>query len=263
MAPTSKSVLVIGAGGLGGPALLTLAAGGVGRLVLVDCDAVESSNLNRQVLFGEADLGRRKAVAAAERLRALHPDLEVEAIDRRFDAAGAEALVRSVDVVVDGSDNFATKFLASDAATRCGKALVHGGVLRSTAQLLTVVPGQTGCLRCLFEGPPPPGQVPSCAEAGIVGAMAGFAGALLGAEALRLVAGERGAYAGRLLIFEARTGRSRLVLVRRRSGCAACAGTLELAEGAAPACPPPGPAAAPPPAATELPSARPGSGSAG
>jgi molybdopterin/thiamine biosynthesis adenylyltransferase len=165
--------------------------------------------------------------------------------------------------VVDGLDNFATKFLASDAATRCGKALVHGGVLRSTAQLLTVVPGQTGCLRCLFEGPPPPGQVPSCAEAGIVGAMAGFAGALMGAEALRLVAGERGAYAGRMLIFEARTGRSRLVLVRRRSGCAACAGTLELAEGAAPACSPLGPAAAAPPAATEPPSVRPGSGSAG
>ncbi|MBK9517306.1 MAG: HesA/MoeB/ThiF family protein [Anaeromyxobacter sp.] len=231
-----KSALVIGAGGLGGPALLVLAAGGVGRLTVIDDDAVETSNLNRQPLFGEADLGRRKATAAAERLRALHPGLRVEGLDRRFDAAGAEALVRAVDLVVDGSDNFATKFLASDAATRCGKTLVHGGVLRTTAQILTVVPGLSGCVRCLFEGPPPPGQVPSCAEAGIVGALAGHAGALMGAEALRLLSGERGAYAGRLLVFEARTGRSRLVLVRRRLGCPACAGTQPLADAAAPAC---------------------------
>ncbi len=236
MALAEKSALVIGAGGLGGPALLVLAAGGVGRLVVIDDDAVESSNLNRQPLFTEADLGRRKALAAAERLRALHPGLKVEPLDRRFDAAGAEALVRSVDVVVDGSDNFATKFLASDAATRCGRTLVHGGVLRTTAQILTVVPGLSGCIRCLFEGPPPPGQVPSCAEAGIVGALASHAGALMGAEALRLLSGERGAYAGRLLVFEARGGRSRLVLVRRRIGCPACAGTQPLADAAAPAC---------------------------
>jgi len=225
---SKKSALVIGAGGLGGPALLVLAAGGVGRLVVVDDDAVESSNLNRQPLFGEVDLGRRKAVVAAERLAALHPSLEVEAFDRRFDAAGAEALAGPVDLIVDGSDNFATKFLASDAALKLRKPLVHGGVLRTTAQLLTVMPGQTGCLRCLFEAPPPPGQVPSCAEAGIVGALAGFAGALMGAEALRLLAGERGAYAGRLYIHEARSARSRLVLVRRRVGCPACAGTLPL-----------------------------------
>ncbi len=231
-----KSALVIGAGGLGGPSLLVLAAGGVGRLVLVDDDAVESSNLNRQPLFTERVLGQRKAAAAAARLTALHPGLVVEALDRRFDAAGAEALVRSVDVVVDGSDNFATKFLASDAATRCGKTLVHGGVLRTTAQLLTVVPGVSGCLRCLFEAPPPPGQVPSCAEAGIVGALAGHAGALMGAEALRLLQGERGAYAGRLLVFEARSGRSRLVLVRRRTGCPACAGTQPFADAEPTAC---------------------------
>ena len=240
-----KSALVIGAGGLGGPALLVLAAGGVGRLVVVDDDAVETSNLNRQPLFTERDLGRRKAAAAAARLAALHPGLKVDALDRRFDAAGAEALVRSVDVVVDGSDNFATKFLASDAATRCTRPLVHGGVLRTTAQILTVVPGLSGCLRCLFEAPPPPGQVPSCAEAGIVGALAGHAGALMGAEALRLLKGERGAYAGRMLVFEARTGRSRLVLVRRRLGCPACAGQQPLEDGPAPGC-----AVAAPPAAT-------------
>jgi molybdopterin/thiamine biosynthesis adenylyltransferase len=236
MSLAQKSALVIGAGGLGGPALLTLAAGGVGRLVVVDDDAVETSNLNRQPLFAEADLGRRKAAAAAARLQALHPGLRVEPLDRRFDAGGAEALCRAADVVVDGSDNFATKFLASDAALRAGRPLVHGGVLRTTAQVLTVVPGLSGCLRCLFEAPPPPGQVPSCAEAGVVGALAGFAGALMGAEALRLLAGERGAYTGRLLVHEARSGRSRLVVVRRRVGCPACLGTQPLGQDAAAAC---------------------------
>jgi molybdopterin/thiamine biosynthesis adenylyltransferase len=239
MGLSTKSALVIGAGGLGGPALLTLAAGGVGRLLVIDDDVVETSNLNRQPLFGEADLGRPKAAAAAERLRALHPALEVAALARRFDAAEAVELASQVDLLVDGSDNFATKFLASDAALRAGKPLVHGGVLRTSLQILSVVPGFSGCVRCLFEAPPPPGQVPSCAEAGIVGALSGFAGGLMGAEGLRLLAGERGAYAGRLLVFEARSGRGRLVLVRRRPGCPACAGTQPLE--------PTGPAAGAPP----------------
>jgi molybdopterin/thiamine biosynthesis adenylyltransferase len=230
----SQGALVIGAGGLGGPALLVLAAGGVGRVVLVEDDAVETSNLNRQPLFGEADLGARKAAAAAARLGALFPRLVVEVHDARFDVANATELVRSADVVVDGSDNFATKFLANDAALRARRPLVHGGVLRTTAQILTVHPDRLGgCLRCLFEGPPPPGAVPSCSEAGILGPVAGFAGALMGAEALRLLAGERGAYEGRLYTYEARTGRSRIVLVRKRTGCPACLGTQPLEAAAA------------------------------
>src|SRR6266542_4919689 len=226
---TTKSALVIGAGGLGGPALLVLAAGGVGRLVLVEDDAVETSNLNRQPLFGEADVGARKAAAAAARLRAVFPAISVEARDARFDAANAVELVRAADVVVDGSDNFATKFLANDAVLQVRRPLVHGGVLRTTAQILTVQPaGLGGCLRCLFEAPPPPGAVPSCSEAGILGPLAAFAGALMGAEALRLLTGERGAYEGRLYTYEARSARSRLVLVRKRPGCAACVGLQPL-----------------------------------
>jgi len=229
MSLATKSALVIGAGGLGGPALLTLAAAGVGRLVLVDDDAVETSNLNRQPLFGEADVGRRKAAAAAERIATLHPAVRVEPLDRRFDAADAEDLVRSVDVLVDGSDNFPTKFLANDAAACARRPLVHGGVLRTTAQLLTVVPGGLGgCLRCLFEAPPSEGDIPSCAQAGVLGTVAGFAGALMGAEALRVLSGERGAYEGRLFTFEARSGRSRVVPVRRRVGCPSCAGVQPL-----------------------------------
>ncbi|MGB8930387.1 MAG: HesA/MoeB/ThiF family protein, partial [Anaeromyxobacteraceae bacterium] len=170
---TAKSALVIGTGGLGGPALYTLAAAGVGRIVLMDADAIETSNLNRQPLFGEADLGARKAAVAAERLRALVPDAKIEAIDGRFGPGNAEELVRSVDVVLDGSDNFATKFLANDTAVAVGKPLVHGGILRTTAQLLTIVPGPAGCLRCLFEDPPPKDSLPSNAEAGVLGALAG------------------------------------------------------------------------------------------
>ena len=225
----TKSALVVGAGGLGGPALLVLAAGGLGRILLVEDDVVETSNLNRQPLFVEADLGARKASAAVARLRALFPRVEIEARDVRFGPANALELVRAADVVVDGSDNFATKFLANDAALRMRRPLVHGGVLRTTAQVLSVAPaGPGGCLRCLFEAPPPPGTVPSCSEAGILGPLAAFAGALMGAEALRLLAGERGAYEGRLYTYEARSARSRLVLVRKRPGCAACVGLQPL-----------------------------------
>ncbi len=226
---SGKSALVIGAGGLGGPVLLTLAAAGVGRLVLVEDDTVETSNLNRQPLFGEGDVGRRKAAAAAALLRARFPSAAFEARDERFDAGNAEALAAGADVVLDGSDNFETKFLANDAALRARRPLVHAGVLRTTAQLLTVSPaGLGGCLRCLFEAPPPPGSVPSCSQAGVMGPVAGFAGALMAAEALRLLRGERGAYEGRLFTYELRGGRSRLVMVRRRPGCAACAGTQPL-----------------------------------
>jgi len=237
MEPSGKTALVVGAGGLGGPALLVLAAAEVCRLVLVDDDAVETSNLNRQPLFGESDIGARKAAAAAARLRALFPFLVVEARDERFDAGNAVDLVRAADVVVDGSDNFPTKFLANDAARRAGKPLVHGAVLRTTAQLLTVTPGgMGGCLRCLFEAPPPEGSVPSCAEAGVLGPVAGFAGGLMGAEAIRLLAGERGAYEGRLYTYEAKTARSRFVPVRKRAGCPACDGTQPLGPSRAAAC---------------------------
>ena len=218
-----RSALVIGAGGLGGPALLALVGAGVGRVTLLDDDSVETSNLNRQPLFGEADIGQRKAVAAALRLRRMFPSARVEALDRRFDESSAAELVSAADVVVDGSDNFATKFLANDVAVQAGKPLIHGGVLRYTAQILTVLPGKTGCLRCLFEAPPPPVAVPTCAEAGVLGPLAGFAGSIMGAEAVRILSGLRGAYEGLLLVYEARTARSRVVPVRMRPGCSACA----------------------------------------
>jgi len=201
-----KTALVIGAGNLGGPAALTLASAGVARIVLVDAGNVETP-----------DLGEPGGATAARRLSRLFPELEVEVFARGFDVGSAGELVRSADVVVDASSHFPTMFLANDAAVAAGKALAHGGLLNFTVQLLTVVPGVTGCLRCLFEGPPPPGP-----EAGALGPLAGFAGAFLGAEAVRLLEGRPGAYAGRLLVHEARSGRSRSVRVKPRPGCAAC-----------------------------------------
>ncbi len=230
---SGKSALLIGAGGLGGPAALAMAAAGVGRLVLLDEDEVETSNLNRQPLYGEADLGRRKAAAAAERIGLLHPSVRVEGRDLRFGPEDAEDLVRGCDVVLDASDNFATRFLANDVAMAARRPLVHGAVLRFTAQFLTVMPGKTGCLRCLFEAPPAEGTVPTCAQAGVLGALAGFAGALMAAEALRLLSGERGAYAGRLVAFDARSGRSRLVPLRIRAGCPACSAVAGASQGPA------------------------------
>jgi molybdopterin-synthase adenylyltransferase len=235
MPPISqKAALVVGAGGLGGPALLVLGAAGVGRILLVDCGAVETSDLSRQPLFGEADLGARKADAAARRLSRLFPAVAVEALDVRFSPDNAAALCARADVVVDGSDDFETMFLANDAAVAAGRPLVHGGILRYTAQVLTVVPGVSGCLRCLFEEPPPAGAVPSSAQAGVLGALAGFAGSLLGAEAVRLLLGERGAHVGRLLVYEARAARARAVPLRRRALCPACGASRAAGEGAPP-----------------------------
>ena len=212
-----KTALVIGAGSLGGPAALALASAGDFRIVLVDAATVESADLAGQPIFVEADLGQPRGAAAARRLARLFPRLEVVASSRGFDEGSASELVRSADVVVDASSHFLTMFLANDAAVAAGRALAHGGLLNFTVQLLTVVPGVTGCLRCLFEGPPPPGP-----EAGALGPLAGFAGSFLGAEAVRLLEGRPGAYAGRLLVHEARSGRSRSVPVKRRPGCAAC-----------------------------------------
>jgi len=216
-----KTVLVIGAGSLGGPAALTLASAGVGRIVLVDPGAVETSDLAGHPLLVEADLAQPRGATAARRLTRLFPGIDVEVPAGGFDAGSATGFVASADLVVEASSHFPTMFLANDSSAAAGKTLAHGSLLNFTVQLLTVVPGATGCLRCLFEGPPPPGP-----EAGALGPLAGFAGNLLGAEAVRLLEGLPGAYAGRLLVHEARSVRSRSVPVRRRPGCSACGAIL-------------------------------------
>lgn len=233
---TEPSALVVGAGALGASAALALASGGVTRLVLVDGERTEAADLGASALLGEADLGAGRAGAAAARLRALFPGAQVIGHDLRLSAANALELLRGTSVALAGADDLATQFVAGDAALRAGVPLVTGGVLRTTVQVLTVRPGGWGgCLRCLFEAPPPPGTVPPARLVGVLGPVAMLAGALMGAEALRLLTAEHGAYEGRMLAYEARTARARVVSVPRRAGCPACTGVQALGPERAPA----------------------------
>ena len=212
-------VLVIGAGGLGCPALLALAPH-VRTLGIVDDDVVELSNLNRQILHRTEDVGRPKAHSARDAVRRRFPSVSVETLRARIDADNVDAAVRGWDVVVDGTDSFDAKFLINDACVRAGIPLVHGGVVRFTGQLMSVVRG-SACYRCLFEAPPPPGVAPSCQEAGIVGAFAGVIGALMADEALAILDGTP-RLAGALLVVDGLECSRRRVAVRPRPGCEAC-----------------------------------------
>jgi len=214
-------VLVIGVGGLGAPAAMALAAAGIGTVGLVDPDVVEVSNLHRQPLYETADVGRAKVDVAAERLCARHPALRVETWRTRFGPHDA-ALLRGFDVVLDGTDTIAAKFDVNDAAVAAGVPLVHAGVLGFRAQLMTVLPGTTACYRCIFEDVPPPGDVPSCQEAGVMGPVPVLVGALQAAEALRIVAGEAAAFADRLLAIDLLAGTWRTVPLAANPRCRTC-----------------------------------------
>jgi len=217
-----SSALVIGAGGLGSPVALYLAAAGVGRIGLIDFDTVSLANLQRQILYRTKDVGRPKVEAAAERLSALWPEAKIEIRRERFSEGNARRLVRQYGVVIDGSDNFDTKFLANDACVAEKIPLVMGGILRFDGQILTVIPGKSACYRCLFERPPPPQACPSCAEAGVVGALAGVLGALQATEAIKLLLGIGEPLASRLLTADTLRGSFREVPIGRRAGCEAC-----------------------------------------
>lgn len=215
-------VLVVGCGGLGAPVISSLAAAGVGHLTLVDDDTVEPSNLNRQVLFTEADVGRRKAEVAAERARALSGAVDVRARTERLAAGGARAAVRGFSLVVDCTDGLPSKFLLNDACVREDVPLVHGAATAWSGQVL-VVPGRQGpCLRCLFEGPLPAGALPTCRTAGILGAVTGVIGSFQAAEAVKVLVGNQNALRGRLLAVDVLAPSVRAVAFPRRADCAAC-----------------------------------------
>jgi molybdopterin-synthase adenylyltransferase len=213
--------LIIGVGGLGSPAAMALADAGVGTLGLVDPDTVELSNLHRQPLYLESDVGSPKVDAAATRLRVEHPALRVETWRTRFDLDAAP-LLDGFDVVLDGTDSVAAKFAVNDAAVARRVPLVHAGAIGTRAQLLTILPGETACYRCLFEEPPPADEVASCEEAGVLGPVVVLAGSLQAADALRLLSGAAPLFAGRLLAFDTRAGSWRRIVVAPRPGCPAC-----------------------------------------
>ena len=215
-------VLMIGTGGLGAPLGLYLAAAGVGHLGLVDFDVVDNSNLQRQVTFTTADVGKSKAEAAKARLSALNPAIEIQSFDTRLTSDNALELFKDYDIVVDGTDNFPTRFLVNDACVILGKPNVYGSIFRFEGQ--ATVFGYPGgpCYRCLYPEPPPPGLVPSCAEGGVLGVLPGIIGSIQAMETIKLILGTGDSLVGRLLLFDALAMRFRELKLKRNPECPVC-----------------------------------------
>lgn len=218
----SSKVLVVGAGGLGSPAALFLAAAGVGRIGLVDFDRVEASNLQRQILYSTPDIGRPKLAAATERILGLNPGVRVDAHAERLTSANALDILAPYDVVIDGTDNFPTRYLVNDACVLLGKPNVYGSVYRFEGQASVFDARQGPCYRCLFPEPPPPDLVPSCGEAGVLGVLPGLMGTVQATETLKLLLEVGEPLLGRLLLFDALEMRFREVQLRKNPECVVC-----------------------------------------
>ncbi len=215
-------VAVTGAGGLGCPASTYLALAGVGEIHLFDFDRVELSNLNRQFLYTPEEVGRLKAEAAAERLMEINPEIKVEAICEKVTYDNAFELLKGYSAIVDGTDNFAVRYAVNDAAAVLGIPLFHGAALMYEGRAMSILPGETACFRCVFPEPPPPGMVPTCREAGILGSVVGLVGAIQATEAIRYLAGLEIGLKDALLIINVESMSFEKVRVRRRDDCTAC-----------------------------------------
>jgi len=218
----SARVLVVGAGGLGSPAALYLAAAGIGTLGLVDFDRVDVSNLQRQILHGTGAVGRPKVESAVERLADLNPDVQVLPIEQRLAAANARDIIAQFDLVVDGTDNFPTRYLVNDVCVWLGKPLVYGSIFRFEGQASVFDASRGPCYRCLYAEPPPPNLVPSCAEGGVLGVLPGVIGSLQALEAIKLVLGTGESLVGRLLVFDALRLGFRQLVVQKDPECPVC-----------------------------------------
>ncbi|MCC6696861.1 MAG: molybdopterin-synthase adenylyltransferase MoeB [Candidatus Hydrogenedentes bacterium] len=218
----AAKVLVIGAGGLGSPLGLYLAAAGVGQLGIVDFDVVEFSNLQRQVLHTTPDVGRRKTESAAAHLRAINPEIQITTYDTRISSANAMELIRPYDIVIDGTDNFPTRYLVNDACVLLGKSNIYGSIYRFEGQVSVFAPPAGPCYRCLFAEPPPPGMVPSCAEGGVLGILPGVIGCMQATEAVKLILGIGEPLIGRLLLYDALEMKFREVRIQRDPQCPLC-----------------------------------------
>lgn len=214
-------VLLIGAGGLGSPTALYLAAAGVGTLGIVDFDVVDASNLHRQVLHGHKDLGRPKVESAADTLKDINPDLEVIGFQEAISSENALGIIEGFDIVVNGSDNFPTRYLVNDACVFLRKPLVDGAIFRFEGNVTVYLPGQ-GCYRCLYDQPPPPGAVPSCADAGVLGVLPGIIGSIQAVETIKLIIGQGRPLVNRLLLFDSLDMEFREVKIRRDPNCVVC-----------------------------------------
>lgn len=235
----NSSALIIGAGGLGCPSSLYLAAAGVGIIGLVDDEKVERSNLQRQVLYTEEQVGESKVAAAAARLEALNPDIKVEAHHDRFDVRTAANLVERYDLILDCTDNFQTRYLANDAAVMAGKPLIYGAIYRFEGQAAVFDSKQGPCYRCVFPEPPAADLVPNCAEAGVLGVLAGTIGLMQATEAIKVLLGIGEPLVGRMLIYDALDATYTTLIVKKNPNCAVCGSEpaiKELAEISVPCC---------------------------
>jgi adenylyltransferase/sulfurtransferase len=214
-------VLIVGAGGLGSPVAVYLALAGVGTIGIVDFDVVELSNLQRQILHRQSDIGKSKVLSAQESLAEYNSDVKVVGHEAPLTSENAMEIISQYDIVVNGADNFPARYLVNDAAYLSGKPLVDGSILIFDGQASVFIPGQ-GCYRCLFPTPPPPGVVPSCAEAGVVGALPGIVGSIQAVETIKLILGAGEPLAGRLLLIDALSMDFRTVKLRRNTQCPLC-----------------------------------------
>ncbi|MBE0478407.1 molybdopterin-synthase adenylyltransferase MoeB [Candidatus Aerophobetes bacterium] len=216
------SVLIVGAGGLGSPCAFYLGAAGVGKIGLVDSDEVELSNLSRQILHFSPDVGREKVYSAKEKLNKLNPDVEVVAYSEKVSSENIMSLINDYDIVVDGSDNFPTRYLVNDACVMTNKPLSHGAILQFNGQIFTILPGKGPCYRCLFAEPPPPGEIPNCQQAGVIGAVAGVVGAIQANEVLKIILNQGKLLVGHLLIIDLLGMEFRKVKISKNKDCAMC-----------------------------------------
>ena len=199
----NAKVLIIGAGGLGAPAAMYLAAAGVGTIGIVDADEVDLSNLQRQIIHATADIGKPKVKSAKETMNAMNPDVEVKTYHKFVDSTNIREIIREYDFVIDGTDNFPAKFLINDACVMEKKPFSHAGIIRFKGQLMTYVPGEGPCYRCVFKNPPPKDAVPTCKQAGVIGAMGGVIGSLQAMEAIKYIVGVGELLTGKLLTYDA------------------------------------------------------------
>ena len=218
-----SSVLVIGAGGLGSPVAMYLAAAGIGKLGIVDFDQVDVTNLQRQILHTTADVGRSKVASAVEHLRAINPTIEVVGHETLLFSTNVFEIFEGYDVIVDGTDNCPVRYLVNDATQFTGKPLVYGSIYQFEGQATVFTPGQeTPCYRCLFPAPPPPGTVPSCAEGGVFGVLPGVIGSIQATEAIKIITGEGDTLEGRLLLYDALTMDFQEMKIRWDADCPVC-----------------------------------------
>jgi len=226
----SSKVLIIGTGGLGSPAALYLAAAGVGTIGIIDNDRVDLTNLQRQIIHHTDDIGKEKVNSARDKIRAINPDVTVQTYKTRATSKNISEIIRRYDFVIDGTDNFPAKFLVNDACYFEQVPFSHAGVLRFFGQLMTILPGESTCYRCVFHSPPPAGVVPSCSQAGVLGALAGVIGSLQATEAIKYLLGAGDLLTNTLLTYDALKMEFRKIRLNRNPNCPLCGRNPQITE---------------------------------